>query len=142
MNITTLLKAISNSTVGNRILTRYTKVGPFTYSTMYQQKKTKKGLQSNYSKIKPYINNRGMYVFTDMSNDIIYIGEASQQTIYKRITNHFTNIKGSLLKKVDISVLGNSQFYLFIDKTTTTVVRDILLDEVLLIGISRPIHNF
>ncbi len=142
MNITTLQKVISNPTVGSRIPTTYKLVGPFAYSSMYHQKVIKNGFQSDYTNIKPYISNHGIYVFTDMSNEIIYIGEASKQTIYTRITNHFTNIDGSLLKKVGISVLSNSQIYLYIDNSTTTIVKDVLFDEALLIGISRPIHNF
>lgn len=141
MNIANMTSVISSFSPGNVISTNYTRVGPFIYSTMYLAKPTKKQPQSNYSSIVPYKNNHGIYIFTDLNDEIIYVGEASKQTIYKRITNHFNNIEGSLIRKAGITVLNVSQFYLLIDNSTTVNQRNIKFDEALLIGICRPIHN-
>lgn len=141
MKITNMNNIISSFIPGNAISTNYTIVGPFNYSSMFLTKLTKKQPQSDYSSIVPYKNNHGIYIFTDLNDEIIYIGEASGQTIYKRITNHFNNIKGSLVRKAGITVLNVSQFYLLIDNSTTVNQKNIKFDEALLIGIARPIHN-
>jgi len=142
MNMTSLTAAISSFNASGIISTNYTMYGPFVYSTMYLTKPIIKIPQSNYSSIVNFKNNHGIYVFTDLNDDIIYIGEAATQTIYKRITNHFNNIEGSLIRKAGINVLLQSQFYLLIHNSSIIIKKNIKFDEALLIGIFRPVHNF
>lgn len=137
MNMTVLVNMIKQFNA-IAVLNNYTIQGPFTYSSMYHTK----GKRSSYSCIKNFNNNYGIYIFTDLNDNIIYVGEASTQTIYIRIQNHFSNITGSLLKKATLPVLLKSQIYLLIDNSSKINKQKILFDEALLIGICRPKYNF
>lgn len=142
MNIEELNAKISSEELEQRITDNYDLKGPFKYKDIYLTKETKKAVQSNYSSIKDYKYNKGLYLFTDLLDNIIYVGEASKQTIYKRITNHFSCIQGSLMLKIDHDEILETQFYLLISKAEKPSSRQILFDEALLIGLFKPKFNF
>ena len=110
------------------------------YMNIYQ--KGKNG-RNDLSALNQFSSSHGIYFFANHTGVVIYVGEAHDQSLKDRISQHFQEGTGSLRTKLkkfprDLEELSTSVLYVFPVKNTVDSIKNI---EAALIRLYQPKFN-
>ena len=110
------------------------------YMDIYQKSPNK---TNDLSHLKPFSSMHGVYFFADHTGKVLYVGEAHEQSLKDRISQHFQEGTGGLRYKLrndssKLKELERSVLYVFpVDKPSDSI-KDI---EAALIRLYQPQFN-
>ena len=121
----------------------YTQIGSalgIDYMDIYQKAPNK---TNDLSYLNPFSSLHGIYFFVEHNGNVIYVGEAHEQSLKDRISQHFQEGTGSLRYKLKHSLsklrkLEHSVLYVFPIDKPSDIIKDI---EAALIKLYQPQFN-